>query len=58
MRLSADRAKRVYDELTKRYGVPASALTAHGYGLNFAMFPEGTEPERQEDRRVLVVRTR
>jgi len=58
MRLSADRSKRIYDELTKRYGVPASALTAHGYGLNFAMYPEGTERERQEDRRVLVVRTR
>ncbi len=58
MRLSADRSKRIYDELTKRYGVPASALTAHGYGLNFAMYPEGTESERQEDRRVLVVRTR
>lgn len=58
MRLSADRSKRIYDELTKRYGVPASALTAHGYGLNFAMYPDGTEGERQEDRRVLVVRTR
>jgi len=58
MRLSAERSKRIYDELTQRYGVPKSALTAHGYGQNFPMYPEGTELERQEDRRVLVVRTR
>jgi len=58
MLLSAERSKRIYAELTQRYGVPATALTAHGYGQNFAMYPNGTERERQEDRRVLVVRTR
>lgn len=57
MALSATRAKRVFDELTQRYNVPASLLTAHGYGENFAMFPNGTEDQRQLDRRVLVVRT-
>lgn len=58
MRLSAERSKRIFDELTQRYGVSATSLTAHGYGQNFAIYPQGTERERQEDRRVLVVRTR
>lgn len=58
LRLSAERAKRVFAELTQRYGVPATALTAHGYGENFPMYPGGTEPQLQQDRRVLVVRTR
>lgn len=58
MSLSAERSKRIFTELTQRYGVPVSSLTAHGYGQNFAMYPQGTERERQEDRRVLVVRTR
>ncbi len=58
MRLSIERAKRVYTELTQRYGVPPTSLTAHGYGLNYASFPQGTEQELQLDRRVLVVRTR
>ncbi len=35
--LSASRAKRVYDELTKIYGVPAAMLSAHGYGESFPM---------------------
>lgn len=39
--LSASRAKRVYDELTKIYGVPAAMLSAHGYGESFPMYPEG-----------------
>jgi len=58
MSLSVERSKRIFDELTLGYGVPVSALTAHGYGQNFAMYPKGTDRERQEDRRVLVVRTR
>ncbi len=56
--LSAARAQRVFDELTRRYGVPASALSAHGYGESFPMFPNGAEEQMQQDRRVLVVRTK
>lgn len=56
--LSAARAQRVYDELTQRYGVPPSVLSAHGYGESFPMYPQGNEAEMQMDRRVLVVRTK
>ena len=56
--LSAARAKRVYEELTLRYGVPATALSAHGYGESFPMFPNGAEAQMQQDRRVLLVRTK
>jgi outer membrane protein OmpA-like peptidoglycan-associated protein len=56
--LSAARAQRVFDELTQRYGVPASVLSAHGYGEGFPQHPKGTEKEKQQDRRVLVVRTK
>ncbi|MFN0075316.1 MAG: OmpA family protein [Prosthecobacter sp.] len=56
--LSAARAQRVFDELTQRYGVPASVLSAHGYGESFPMYPKGNEAEMQQDRRVLVVRTK
>lgn len=56
--LSADRARRIHQELTQRYAVPAAALSAHGYGEMFPMFPEGTEDQMVLDRRVLVVRTR
>ncbi|HBJ87529.1 MAG TPA: hypothetical protein DDZ88_27465 [Verrucomicrobiales bacterium] len=58
MQLSAARAQRIYDELTLRYGVPPTALSAHGYGESFPMYPNGTEAEMQQDRRVLVVRTK
>jgi outer membrane protein OmpA-like peptidoglycan-associated protein len=58
MRLSADRARRVYDELTVNYGVPATALSAHGYGENYPNFPSGTEAQMVLDRRVLVVRVK
>ncbi len=58
MRLSADRARRVYDELTTRYGVPVAALSAHGYGENYPNFPDGTESQMVLDRRVLVVRAK
>lgn len=57
MTLSAARAQRVLDELTKNYGVPAELLSAHGYGENYPKFPNGTESQLQLDRRVLVVRT-
>ena len=57
MTLSAARAQRVLDELTKNYGVPSDLLSAHGYGENYPKFPNGTESELQLDRRVLVVRT-
>lgn len=56
--LSAARAQRVFDELTQRYGVPVSVLSAHGYGESFPMYPQGNETEMQQDRRVLVVRTK
>jgi outer membrane protein OmpA-like peptidoglycan-associated protein len=56
--LSAARARRVYDELTQRHGVPASALSAHGYGESFPSYPQGSEEQMQQDRRVLVVRTK
>ncbi|GEP45082.1 OmpA family protein [Brevifollis gellanilyticus] len=58
MNLSAARAQRVFDELTQRYGIPASVLTAHGHGENYPQFPNGTEAELQQDRRVLVVRVK
>jgi outer membrane protein OmpA-like peptidoglycan-associated protein len=57
MTLSAARAQRVLDELTKTYGVPSELLSAHGYGENYPKFPNGTESQLQLDRRVLVVRT-
>lgn len=58
MNLSADRARRIYQELTDHYKLPTSALAAHGYGENFPKFPEGTEEQMVEDRRVLVVRVK
>jgi len=58
MRLSAERAKRVYDELTLRYKVPPSMLTAHGFGENYPMHPDGTEEQLMLDRRVLIVRVK
>ena len=58
MELSAERAKSVYNVLTGSYGIPASSLSAHGYGESFPMYPKGTEAEMQMDRRVLVVRTK
>jgi outer membrane protein OmpA-like peptidoglycan-associated protein len=56
--LSAKRARRIYEELTKRYQIPASALSAHGYGETFPAYPNGTEEEMTFDRRVLVVRVK
>lgn len=58
LNLSVARSKRIFEELTQRYGVPASVLSAHGYGENFPMYPNGNEAELQQDRRVLVVRTK
>ncbi|MES2982186.1 MAG: OmpA family protein [Verrucomicrobiota bacterium] len=54
--LSAERARRTHQELTQRYAVPASALSAHGYGEMYPTFPTGTEEQMALDRRVLVVR--
>lgn len=54
--LSGDRARRVHQELTQRYLVPSTALSAHGYGEMFPTFPQGTEEQMVMDRRVLVVR--
>jgi outer membrane protein OmpA-like peptidoglycan-associated protein len=58
MQLSAARARRVYEELTKVYQVPATVLSAHGYGESYPNHPNGKEPEMVLDRRVLVVRTK
>ncbi|CAN5897585.1 hypothetical protein BH11VER1_BH11VER1_30920 [soil metagenome] len=58
VKLSAARAKRIYDELTKTYEVPPTMLSAHGYGESFPTYPQGTEEQMQQDRRVLVVRAK
>jgi outer membrane protein OmpA-like peptidoglycan-associated protein len=58
MTLSAARALRVHEELTKRYFVPASVLSAHGYGESHPMYPNGDESQMTLDRRVLVVRVK
>jgi len=58
MDLSAKRASRIYEELTKRYQIPASALSAHGYGETFPAYPNGKEEQMVLDRRVLVVRVK
>jgi len=56
LKLSADRALRVHQELTQRYSIPASALSAHGYGEMYPTYPNGSEEQMVLDRRVLVVR--
>lgn len=56
--LSAQRAKRIFAELTQRYAVPSTALSAHGYGENYPKFPNGSEEQMVLDRRVLVVRVK
>jgi len=56
--LSAARARRVYDELTQRYRIPAEHLSAHGYGEMYPNYPNGNESQLTLDRRVLVVRVR
>ena len=58
MQLSAARARRVYDELTQRYGVPISVIGAHGFGEKYPNHPNGNEAELTLDRRVLVVRVK
>ena len=58
MTLSADRSRRIYTELIEHYGIPTSALAAHGYGENYAAYPDGTEAQMVQDRRVLVVRVK
>ena len=56
--LSARRARRIFEELTKRYQIPATVLSAHGYGENYPSYPSGTEQQMMLDRRVLVVRAK
>lgn len=56
--LSAARARRVYDELTQRYSVSPSVLSAHGYGESYPNYPNGSEAQMTQDRRVLVVRVK
>ena len=56
MDLSAARARRVFEELTRRYRIPATSLSAHGYGESYPVYPGGTESQMVLDRRVLVVR--
>ncbi|RYD65338.1 MAG: OmpA family protein, partial [Verrucomicrobiaceae bacterium] len=58
MQLSAARARRVYNELTQRYGVPVSVIGAHGFGEKYPNHPDGNEAELTLDRRVLVVRVK
>ncbi|WAC20639.1 OmpA family protein [Luteolibacter sp. SL250] len=58
LNLSAARARRVFDELTQRYRVPAANLSAHGYGETYPNYPNGNESQLTLDRRVLVVRVR
>ena len=58
LKLSADRSRRIYEELIQNYAVPTTALAAHGYGENFPAFPDGTEEQMVLDRRVLVVRVK
>jgi len=54
--LSAARAKRVYDELITRHGIPHSTLSSQGFGEIFAQHPTGTEAQMRLDQRVLIVR--
>lgn len=58
MALSANRSRTIYTGLIQQYGVPATALAAHGYGENFPKYPDGTEEQMVLDRRVLVVRVK
>ena len=55
--LSAQRASRTHALLVSSFGVPAAILTTQGYGEDYAEFPNGSEEQLQQDRRVLVVRT-
>ena len=56
LQLSIARAKTIHSELVRSYGVPASMISSQGYGEAYAAFPDGSERELQQDRRVLVVR--
>jgi outer membrane protein OmpA-like peptidoglycan-associated protein len=57
LKLSGERAKRVFDELTTVYNVPATALTAKGYGEQYVR-PADNAARWPLDRRVLVVRVK
>ena len=58
LQLSADRARKIYQDLIDVYKLPTTALAAHGYGEDFAKYPDGTEEQMVADRRVLVVRVK
>ncbi len=58
MDLSAQRAKKIYEELTQRYRIPSQLLSAHGYGEMYPKYPNGNESQMTLDRRVLVVRVK
>ncbi len=58
LNLSAQRAERIFLELTKRYMIPTTVLSAHGYGESYPAYPSGTEAQMMLDRRVLVVRVK
>ncbi len=57
LKLSGERAKRVFDELTTVYNVPATALTAKGYGEQYVKHADNAA-HWPLDRRVLVVRVK
>jgi outer membrane protein OmpA-like peptidoglycan-associated protein len=52
MKLSQRRAEAVRKALVDRFGVPASMLTAKGYGEREPLVPNDTESNRQKNRRV------
>lgn len=52
MNLSRRRAEAVRKALVDRFGVPASMLTAKGYGEREPLVPNDTEANRQKNRRV------
>lgn len=54
--LSVARASAVFSALVNDYGVPVEILSAVGYGEDYAVYPDGTEAQMQQDRRVLLVR--
>ena len=56
MNLSAERARAIYTALITDFKIPTASLAAHGYGENYANYPDGTEEQLVLDRRVLVVR--
>ena len=55
--LSQDRAQKIYSLLVEGQGVDGSRLAKVGFGPTYASVPaDASEDQRQQDRRVLVVR--